>query len=175
MATSTPWGIADNVVKCICGVSLVETPSHGGIRISRGLAERQLSDACRYFGYQMGGYYFFEEDCAYALPFFEHPEWFTNIYREGETKDILRDNAKATLERWYPEYFKMINEKFKAPTYKVGNIFKVKRDIELTNQIKIIAGKDVVVVDAKKLHFMDIESSYIFRLTRRNLGYYFED
>lgn len=175
MANSTPWGAADYIKECIRGVALVQTPSHGGIRVSRGLAERQLSDACRHLGYQMGEYYFFEEDCAYALPFFEHPEWFTNIYHEGETKDTLKGNAKVTLERWYPEYFKMINEKFKVPVYKTGSIFKVKRDIELTNQIKIIAGKDVVVVDAKKLHFMDIESSYIFRLTRRNLGYYFED
>jgi len=108
MATSTPWGVADNIEKCIRGVALVQTPSHGGFRISKGRAERELSEACRSYGEQMYGYYFFEEDCAYALPLYEHPEWFVNIYHSGETESMARESAAETIKRWYPEYFKEI-------------------------------------------------------------------
>ena len=108
MATSTPWGVAYNVVKCICGVALVATPSHGGFRISKGRAERELSEACRSYGEQMYGYYFFEEDCAYALPLYEHPEWFIKIYRTGENEISARESAAETIRRWFPEYFKEI-------------------------------------------------------------------
>lgn len=106
MSTSTPWGIADYIQPCVRGVALVQTPSHGGIRVSKGLAERELSNSCRAAGEQMYGYYFFEEDCACALPFFEHPEWFKNIYHDNETVNIFKDKAKIIIERWFPEYFK---------------------------------------------------------------------
>jgi hypothetical protein len=173
--TQTPWGISDYVKPCIRGVALVQTPSHGGIRVSATLAKNQLSDACLFFGEQIGNYFFFEEDCAYALPFFEHPEWFKEIYRPNETEEVLKNNAEKTIKTYFPEYFERVNNGFKMPSYEKGKIVEVKKDIKLVGGKIIEAGSNVIVVNEKKRHFMEIKESYLFRLSAEQIKYYLED
>jgi len=78
---NTPWGRSDSIRKIQFGVSWVGTPSHGGLAISKGQASKLLSEKAlsRLPGHivceQYGDYFFFEEDCAYAIAFLEHPEW----------------------------------------------------------------------------------------------------
>lgn len=78
---NTPWGKSDSIIKIQRGISWVGTPSHGGLAVAESTAKRFLSEkalsplpghiVCE----KRGAYYFFEEDCAYAIAFYEHPEW----------------------------------------------------------------------------------------------------
>lgn len=78
---NTPWGRSDSCIPIECGVSWVGTPSHGGLAVTARAAERLLSIRAlsslpgHIMCERCEGYYFFEEDCAYAIAFYEHPEW----------------------------------------------------------------------------------------------------
>lgn len=74
---NTPWSKADHVETIEKGVHWVSTPSHGGLMVSLAKAKQVLSpDAIRvaYPG-EFCGYVCFEEDCSFAVAFYEHPEW----------------------------------------------------------------------------------------------------
>jgi Domain of unknown function (DUF7007) len=72
---NTPWGKADQVTKIEPGVSWVSTPSHGGLMIANGTAAKYLTPKAIEFGERYGSYVAFEEDCAYAIAFFQNPNW----------------------------------------------------------------------------------------------------
>lgn len=88
---NSPWGEIQTSTRLADGVRWVSTASHGGLMVTRKVAEAQLSakaiSAARY-----GGWYCdhlcFEEDCEYAVAFYEHPEW-------ARAMDI------QVLEEWY--------------------------------------------------------------------------
>jgi len=94
---STPWGTADHVEKIAEGVIEVGTPSHGGIGIEKPLAEQRLSTEARAKAIQQGGWFWFEEDCDWAIPVAEMPDLFTEP-RHGP------ERVAEVLERWHPEY-----------------------------------------------------------------------
>jgi hypothetical protein len=72
----TPWGKSDSTEKIVRGVSWVSTPSHGGLAVSIHSASFLLSKAaCDHASDPKKSYLFFEEDCNYAIAFYEHPEW----------------------------------------------------------------------------------------------------
>ena len=72
---NTPWGKSDQVTKIENGVSWVSTPSHGGLMISAGASQKYLTPKALAFGERYGAYIAFEEDCAYAVAFFQNPQW----------------------------------------------------------------------------------------------------
>jgi len=72
---NTPWGRADQITKIETGVSWVSTPSHGGLMISAGASQKYLTPKALAFGERYGAYIAFEEDCAYAIAFFQNPQW----------------------------------------------------------------------------------------------------
>lgn len=104
----TPWGHADGQHSVARGVWVVDTPSHGGIMIRTRTAERVLSDAARVIGELWGRdheWLAFEEDCAYAVVVYEHPEWFRRAYLPYDLPDEQRKaTALETIKRWYPMY-----------------------------------------------------------------------
>ena len=78
MNIGTPWGIADSVRELAEGVYQVSTPSHGGIMVRRDSAALVLSAEarkCNVYGGTHGGFGCYEEDCEWAFPMYEHPEW----------------------------------------------------------------------------------------------------
>ncbi|MGI0133671.1 MAG: DUF7007 domain-containing protein [Candidatus Micrarchaeaceae archaeon] len=82
---NTPWGSSDSIEKIQFGVSWVGTPSHGGLAVSLGQAKKLLSQHaidCAFPG-QSHGYVFFEEDCNYAIAFYEHPEWKRHLDKKS--------------------------------------------------------------------------------------------
>jgi len=67
---NSPWGIPDTVDKIAKGFYWVSTPSHGGYMVSKALAESLLPKSAidsGFLGIPWGGYYCYEEDCAYAV------------------------------------------------------------------------------------------------------------
>ena len=73
---NTPWGKSDTAHTLVPGVVWVSTPSHGGLMVSKKAAEGGLSAAARAAGELYGSHYCYDEDCKYAIVFFECPGWF---------------------------------------------------------------------------------------------------
>lgn len=103
---NTPWGNADFID--YFGNSLdqrnetvirVSTPSHGGIGIKVDAAENlyEISDYAKNVAIKSNGYYWFEEDCDWAIAVIEL-----------EVYDIfgpeMRNSAVICAENWHPEY-----------------------------------------------------------------------
>lgn len=131
----TPWGKSDHITKIETGVSWVSTPSHGGLAIALGAAQKYLTPKAIEFGERYGAYVCFEEDCAYAIAFFHNPAWkrFLDQHSLAEweaysvlpeylqkakaeavpklraevakTDDQIREDMRAIVESWYPEFF----------------------------------------------------------------------
>ena len=100
---NTPWGKADRVVEIARGVKWVSTPSHGGLAVAKGAAEKLLTPAARELANYMGGYYWYEEDQQYSIPFYEHPEWAQITGSSGNKEDFEKN-----LQKYYPNYFEMV-------------------------------------------------------------------
>lgn len=98
---NTPWGKADYVKEVYMHTKWVCTPSHGGLMIAKGTANRVLSQACVKRGQVFGGYLAYEEDCQYALVAYEKPEWFENDRRDCIQ---VKESAWRTLSAYEPEY-----------------------------------------------------------------------
>lgn len=109
----TPWGKSDSIIKIERGVSWVRTPSHGGLAITRMAAVSLLSQEARAQAERYGSYLFFEEDSAYAIAFYEHPEWYrainpTDSDADQKIRAASDDEIRATflpgLSRYHADY-----------------------------------------------------------------------
>lgn len=121
-APKTPWGPAQTADVIKRGVTFVTTAGHGGLRVSVGVARKALSAAAVRCAEFWGGYYWFEEDCAVNIPFYEHPEWAA-----GSTPEQL----KTAIESYNPSYFKLVEQGVKHP--EPGDKLVVKRAISFNN------------------------------------------
>jgi hypothetical protein len=115
---SSPWGKIQDTTKLVRGIAWVSTASHGGLRISKSKAESMLSESARKRAICTKSYYWWEEDCAYAIPFWELRELLATARDIGERLGPFRGatlNSKTggscaeehlhlTLSRWFPEY-----------------------------------------------------------------------
>lgn len=106
----SPWGpIQYTDIVSPDGVSWVASAGHGGLRINRRIAEQRLTEAARRRAIFEHGYYWFEEDCLYAIAAFELEDLWPAMFR-GQTippqkhrADLLRIisayNADYLIER----------------------------------------------------------------------------
>jgi hypothetical protein len=97
--TVTPWGIADFSEQLTRGVVSYVTPGHGGLRVAPGWAAKHLTPMARALGDKYAGAYWYEEDCACALVFFEFPE-----LSNGDAENTKR-TARKVIQTYFPEYF----------------------------------------------------------------------
>lgn len=106
----SPWGKIDNVKTIMQGVSVVNTPGHGGIRIS----ERVLKKYAMDYEYlvdkaaiRQGNYLFFEEDCAAPLLLFDCVGILIEYAKVmgHEDPEKLFQVCKSSVHCWYPDYF----------------------------------------------------------------------
>lgn len=100
--TTSPWDEVQNCTTIANGIYEVSTAGHGGIMIASGLAPYILSGAALRVGFEEGGYYCFEEDCAACAPLRE-------LYDTG----ILKPE----------EYFKYYSIPSEQPEAKDGRIY----------------------------------------------------
>lgn len=116
---STPWGASQNVTKIRRGVISVMTAGHGGIGVSKALAEKTMPYEALHqnFGYCQSGYYWFEEDCLYCVPFYYNPEWFIDWMHAigkihidsiatGEGKELYEKYILRTMNNFYKHLMK---------------------------------------------------------------------
>ena len=92
--SNSPWGQIDNVNKITTGVSYVDTPRHGGLRIAKGWGDKNLSKHALKYAIDSGEYYWFEENVDWAVVAFEHQELFKDEY----------DNILLTLNCYRQKY-----------------------------------------------------------------------
>jgi len=102
----SPWGPAQSAYPIERGVTWVSCAGHGGLGIAEGVARKKLSPAARAQGDARGGYYWYEEDVAYTIPFYEQPEWSTKMHHLSGGSDHPKEYYKEQIEKWFPEYFK---------------------------------------------------------------------
>lgn len=92
---SSPWGKSQQINKIAPGIAFVSTAGHGGYRVAKKLAEKSFSctklNRAAIFS---GGYYWFEEDCAWSLVAIAFPHLF---------ESSLLVVAKGVFARFYME------------------------------------------------------------------------
>ena len=99
---NTPWGVADYHKEFAPGIDLFETPSHGGVRLSR---ERFASmptelQAIRPFADRCDGDYWYEEDCDIVIVIVAFPELF-EAQNVASAKRSFNAMLKYFRERGY--------------------------------------------------------------------------
>lgn len=107
----TPWGEAQTYEVVANGVCWVTTARHGGILVDKWIAGTILSDRALAYGFEWGDTYAFEEDEAWAAFVYEQPALYAaycNRLKQTKrpvTEAAVKQSAKATLRRWFPDYF----------------------------------------------------------------------
>jgi hypothetical protein len=123
MIKDSPWGAVQDQDSYCPGVTRVSTAGHGGIAVAEGIAHKHLSEeARRRAGFHHSGYYWYEEDCDWAIPIYELPVLWPKVARNDNIEQLKRAlfltlslwNADYLLERGiepepdnYAEYLKM--------------------------------------------------------------------
>jgi hypothetical protein len=133
--TYSPWDNIQTRERLADGVYWVSTPGHGGLMVHSEVAEVSLTAEARNEGmlcnYSGVFWYAYEEDCKYAIPFFECPQWL-RASREQDLKDWQR-----IIERPAGNYPEMVDQ---APR----RVAALKAKLELSDQ--------ELVADARLLH-----------------------
>ncbi|MBC3871735.1 DUF7007 domain-containing protein [Undibacterium oligocarboniphilum] len=114
MATSTPWGVAQNVTNIARGIRSVTTAGHGGVLVSP--TKNNLIP--EYMRHHAGEY---EEDCEWCIPaiVFES-EWRLWADKTNWTSgDFQMECAWNTFKNWFPESY----EKFTGKQLQIGESY----------------------------------------------------
>lgn len=103
---STPWGMGRTSETFAEGFTSVSTPGHGGFMVSKQFATQHLSPECIAYGTKHGDYICFEEDCDWAMPAWELPQFWPQIfaYMDESAKADPRAYLLHTLSVWRAEY-----------------------------------------------------------------------
>ena len=100
---NTPWGNGWITEQYARGFSSISTAGHGGFAIANGFAEKHLSEAARKRAIRMAGYHFYEEDCDWAIPALELPEFWPQIFQYARCSDP-RGYLLRIVSSLCPEY-----------------------------------------------------------------------
>lgn len=115
----SPWGYIDHVTKFTTGLSLVNTPGHGGLRVSKSFASK-MPDIIVRMGTSYGSYLWYEEDCLIDVAICgmeQQPDIFNAIatYYKKEPAEFL-ESCKRVFRNYYPDEY----EKFYKVELKPG-------------------------------------------------------
>lgn len=116
-APNTPWGPAQYGTQIESGVWLFGTAGHGGLMVRPGVAQKKLSPAARKCGEFWGGSYWYEEDVAINIPFFENFDWARALGSR-----VTPEQNERYIRESSPEYFQYLAAGHKEPSrVKVGD------------------------------------------------------
>lgn len=104
MGPSTPWGKAQGSYRLARGVIFYYTAGHGGMKVSKRIAEKYMTEYARKHCINRYGAYWYEEDCDINLPLYE-----LSMNLPGFADKALEFSKSATKERLEErihEYFK---------------------------------------------------------------------
>jgi len=171
-APKTPWGPAQMAYQALRGVVWYSTAGHGGLKIAPGIAKRMLTPAAIKMGESWGGALWYEEDVAYAIPFYEHPEWARILDSKMGGRSGTREQLEKSIRSYFPRYFKMLEEGYQLPQPpKVGDTLVFKRPMDYRTR-KFKAGDKVRVYEVRRggtVVFQDDQGS-LYRLMARNIN-----
>jgi len=151
------------------GLNEVHTAGHGGIGVAQGLARKKPSPAALKCAIKQGGYYWFEEDENWALPFHENPEWIPLYNKVGSGRMSAASVARAV--KGNREYQKYLASGVTIPDpLKVGDTFKFTSDMSFGRGYQFKVGDMGLVskVTRDSIIFRSYKYSGLFRLNQRN-------
>lgn len=93
----TPWGRSHGAIKIESNNRVIyrlDTPSHGGYAVPKSTAIKRIPPGLLPT-LKNAFFYFFEEDCAWAIACFYLPEFFPQNARE---------DAINTMRHYYPQF-----------------------------------------------------------------------
>lgn len=106
LGPSTPWGKAQYGYHLARGVVFYGTAGHGGMKVSKRIAEKYMTEYSRENCIQRYGAYWYEEDCDINLPLYE-----LSLNLPGFAEIAVQFSKNATVEklpehikRWNPDY-----------------------------------------------------------------------
>lgn len=115
-APKTPWGPAQTGYKLANGVWWFSTAGHGGLMVSRAMAQAKLSGAARKMGEVWSGAFWYEEDVQYAVAFYEVPEWMHSMAQSGGGGVLSAEKLEQTIRHWEPKYFELKEQGYTMPS-----------------------------------------------------------
>ena len=132
---NTPWGKAQNQTKLAKGVTWVSTSRHGGMMVSEGYANRNLSIAARKRALRYGKYYCYEEDDAWMIPAWELPQVWDELFKYMEPSNYKERKLYLLegLSRWNADYLLDIHETPIQPQY---DLWRAKQAEEKLRQMQ---------------------------------------
>ena len=161
MASNTPWGISQQKTVVCRGLTLHDTPGHGGFLAAKGWAGKNLSPAAIVKGMPFGGYYAYEEDCLANIILLEIPESRKCL----ANKEITDAELIKSISYYDPDYLLARNIQPEPEAY--ARYLSYKEDTKRRNEkdpdlIVSALGLDdevckVVTADGAK-HFVTLES-----------------
>ena len=165
-ATSTPWGQSQDAYKLLPGLVWYSTAGHGGLYVSQALANKALSAQARKHAIQYGSGYWYEEDCGWAIPMYENPQWGKLLSAKAGGKEVSKEEAKKIIERWTPEYFEgeAGAEVIEFKNLKVGDLLYIGSDSKPYSLVSITGNKAVLSRDGTNYRFS--KSSYFSRVKK---------
>jgi hypothetical protein len=109
MSRSTPWGTSQSIHNHARGIATVSTASHGGLMISNGVAQNQLSEEARNLAMVYGGYHCYEEDDMYFVPLMD-----SDFIRNAVSPAIasLAGKSEAEVEQYLVDSISVSNPAF---------------------------------------------------------------
>lgn len=147
IATATPWGASQDAYKLMTGLIWYGTAGHGGLYVSKALADKKLSPNARAEGIKYAGAYWYEEDVQWVIPFYENPEWLKlAVEKRVFSSEPSKEEMKSSIERWMPDYFKAQKEgivEFKA--LKQGDLIYFDRADAKPYTVKDLMGSKAIV------------------------------
>jgi hypothetical protein len=108
MASMSPWGVIQQSTKLITGASFVSTASHGGLRISKGLYDKfpapvkAIIEKDQFICFY-SNYYWFEEDCAFAVPVYFFDTLF-EIFKDKYHFAHGKEKVKEIILQYMPDF-----------------------------------------------------------------------
>lgn len=167
-APKTPWGRAQTAYKIAPGVTWYSTAGHGGLQVSRGAAQKLLSDAARKMGEMWGGSYWYEEDIGWAIPFYEVPEWDVLFARKAGGKVHSKQDMERIIKSYFPKYLKMVEENFKLPEpLRPGDTLEFKTPVRFSGGVSFQPGDNVTVYKVTRGNFIFDSGGGLYRLSDR--------
>lgn len=103
---TTPWGKAQGSYKLARGVIFYYTSGHGGMKVSKRIADKYMTEYARTHCIDRYGAYWFEEDCDINLPLYE-----LSLNMPGFAAVAVEFSKNATIEK-LPEYIRRWNSDY---------------------------------------------------------------
>lgn len=105
--TGTPWGHAQYAARFLRGIVFYSTSSHGGLKVTKKVGDKYLSEFARTHCIRTEDAYWFEEDCDINVPVYEltlNLEGFRESARDVFKAVDDTESMKESVKRAYPSY-----------------------------------------------------------------------